>query len=547
MAMRCLDLHSKATTVAVMSTATHTNWWRSAVVYQIYPRSFQDSTGNGVGDLPGITKRLEYLSTTLGVDAIWISPMFPSPMADFGYDVADYIDVEPLFGTLDDADALIDTAHRLGLKVIIDWVPNHSSDQHAWFKASRTSLDDPKRDWYVWAEPDDQGGPPNNWLSLFGGPAWTLDDGTQQYYLHSFLAEQPDLNWRNPDVVDAMMDTLRFWLDRGVDGFRMDVAHFMAKDPLMRSNPPATDSMEGTKTLNEYDTQEHLYDKGHDEIFAMHARIRAVLDEYDNRFAVGEIHESDWQRWKKYYGKNGDGLHMPFNFSLLWASWEANDFRDKITAQESAIPPGAWGNHVLGNHDEPRFATRFGPERLRAAAVLLLTLKGTPTLYYGEELGLADCTVEPGCEQDPWGKNQPELNRDGCRSPMQWIDGPGMGFTLPGITPWLPFSDSNTNVADQLDDPASTLSLYQSLLELRHGTPALTTGSITMLEDSGDHVLSYSRNLADDTVYVAINFTDTPQNYEFPAAVTQMLGTAGHRFGTFETVVLESNEAIITR
>ena len=530
-----------------MSFTTHTDWWKSAVIYQIYPRSFQDTSGNGIGDLQGITQRLGYLSNMLGVDAIWISPMFPSPMADFGYDVTDYTDVEPLFGTLEDADTLIEEAHRLGLKVIIDWVPNHSSDQHPWFTESRASLDNPKRDWYVWVEPDDEGQPPNNWLSLFGGAAWTLDDTTQQYYLHSFLAEQPDLNWRNPEVVDAMMDTLRFWLDRGIDGFRMDVAHFMAKDPLMRSNPTATGEQDGTKNLSEYDTQQHLYDKGHDDIFAMHATIRSVLNEYTDRFAVGEIHESDWERWAKYYGTNGDGLHMPFNFSLLWASWDASDFRDKIMAQESALPPGAWGNHVLGNHDEPRFATRFGPQRLRAAAVLLLTLRGTPTLYYGEELGLVDCTIDPGNEQDPWGKNHPELNRDGCRSPMQWTDNPGMGFTAPKVTPWLPFADPSTSVASQLNDPESSLSLYRSLIELRHSTQALAIGSITLLASNADHVLSFSRTAGDDTVYVTVNFTDVSQPYAFPNSVTQMLGTASKRAGEFSDVILDPNEAIITR
>jgi alpha-glucosidase len=530
-----------------MSITSQSDWWKSAVIYQIYPRSFQDSTGSGVGDLPGITERLEYLGGTLGVDAVWISPMFPSPMADFGYDISDYTEVEPLFGTLDDADELIAEAHRLGLKIIIDWVPNHSSDQHPWFVESRADRNNPKRDWYVWAEPDDEGQPPNNWLSLFGGLAWKLDDATQQYYLHSFLAEQPDLNWRNPALVDAMMDTLRFWLDRGIDGFRMDVAHFMAKDPHMRSNPMATGTKDGTKALNEYDTQEHLYDKGHDDIFAMHARIRSVLDEYDNRFAVGEIHESDWDRWARYYGAHGDGLHMPFNFSLLWASWDANDFRDKIMSQESALPEGAWGNHVLGNHDEPRFATRFGPQRLRAAAVLLLTLKGTPTLYYGEELGLVDCAVEQGHEQDPWGKRYPELNRDRCRSPMQWTAEPGMGFTLPDVVPWLPFADPETSVAGQIDDPTSTLSLYRSLLELRRTTLALTTGSMTMLTANQDHVLSFSRTLGDETVHVAINFADTPEPCNFPESVTQVLSTSGSRTGTFSHVVLKPNEAIVVR
>jgi glycosidase len=530
-----------------MNTARHDDWWKSAVIYQIYPRSFQDSTGNGVGDLPGITARLDYLKSTIGVDAIWISPMYPSPMADFGYDVSDYTDVEPLFGTLDDADRLIEEAHGLKMKVIVDWVPNHSSDLHPWFIESRASVESLKRDWYVWAEPDEEGEPPNNWLSVFGGRAWTLDDRTQQYYLHSFLPEQPDLNWRNPDVVDAMMGTLRFWLDRGIDGFRMDVVHFMAKDPLMRSNPIANASPHAPAELKEYETQVHLYDKGHDDIFAMHARIRAVLDEYDDRFAVGEIHESDWTQWAKYYGTDGDGLHMPFNFSLLWTPWDANAFRHQIMGQESVLPEGAWGNHVLGNHDEPRFATRFGPERVRAAAVLLLTLKGTPTLYYGEELGLVDCAVTPGDEQDPWGKKHPDLNRDGCRSPMQWNQDQGMGFTLPTVTPWLPFADPSTSVADQLDDAGSTLTLYRSLINVRHATQALSLGSLTMLDSNRDHVLSYSRTLDDDTVHVAINFTDTAQPYEFPTTVSQLFGTAGERTGLFSDVTLAPNEAIIAR
>jgi len=527
--------------------STRSDWWKSAVFYQIYPRSFQDSTGNGIGDLTGIAMRLSYLATTLGVDAIWISPIFPSPMADFGYDVADYTDVDPLFGTIGDLDTLIDAAHTLGLKIIIDWVPNHSSDQHPWFIESRSSLDNPKRDWYVWAEPDENGGPPNNWLSLFGGPAWTLDDATNQYYLHSFLPEQPDLNWRNPEVVAAMLDTLRFWLDRGIDGFRVDVAHFMAKDPLMRSNPLGTVSHPGTKALGEYDTHVHIHDKGHKDVHTMHAQIRSVLEEYDDRFAVGEIHEPDWDRWAAYFGENGDGLHMPFNFSLLWAPWEANAFRDRIAALESVLPPGAWGNHVLGNHDEPRFATRFDPDRVRPAAVLLLTLKGTPTLYYGEELGLVDCAVAAHNAQDPWGRQHPERNRDGCRSPMQWDDTDGMGFTDATASPWLPFADPTTSVAKQLTDPSSTLTLYRRLLELRHATPALMTGSQTMLTDNETNVLSYSRSHNDETAYIAINFTDAVQAYVFPTSVTQILSTTRERQGSFTRVILEPNEAIIAR
>ena len=519
-------------------------WW-TGVIYQIYPRSFQDSNGDGIGDLKGIGPRLDYLSNTLGVDAIWLSPIYPSPMADFGYDVADYTDVDPIFGTLEDAEHLIESAHDFGLKVMVDWVPNHSSDQHPWFVDSRSSRDADKRDWYVWKDPDPNGERPNNWLSLFGGPAWTLDEATGQYYLHSFLREQPDLNWRNPDVVEAMLDTLRFWLDRGVDGFRIDVAHFMMKDPEFRSNPPSSGTRDGTKSMSEYDTQDHLYDKGHSHIFAAHQKIRSVIDEYDDRFSVGEIHESDWTEWAKYFGERGSGLHMPFNFSLLWSQWDANDFRSKILSQESVIPAGSWGNHVLGNHDEPRFATRFGADRVRAAATLLLTLKGTPTMYFGEELGLIDCTIAPGMEQDPWGQNHPELNRDGCRAPMQWTDGPGMGFTSHDAVPWLPFAYASTSVADQIDDPDSTLTLYRALLDLRRQTPALVSGDMTMLSDNTDNVLSYSRNFGTSTVYVTINFTDVAQRYAFPADVAQLLGTQQTRHGSFHAITLAPNEAVV--
>ncbi len=523
----------------------HNHWWETGVIYQIYPRSFQDSNGDGVGDLIGITSRLDYLRNTLGVDAIWISPMFPSPMADFGYDISDYTGVDPVFGTLGDADELIARAHDLGLRVIFDWVPNHSSDQHPWFLESRASRDNTRRDWYVWKDPGADGEPPNNWLSVFGGSAWTLDERTGQYYLHSFLAEQPDLNWRNPDLVDAMFDTLRFWLDRGVDGFRIDTAHFMMKDPQFRDNPPSSDSTLGYRALSEYDIQDHLYDKAHKDIFVLHERIRSVVEEYDDRYTVGEIHESDWEKWAKFYGEDGRGLHMPYNSSLVWSEWDANVFRSRIIAQEDVLPDGAWGNHILGSHDDPRFATRLGPERVRPAAVLLLTLRGTPTMYYGEELGLVDCVVAPGLEQDPWGKNRPELNRDGCRSPMQWTLDSGMGFTQPDATPWLPFANPTTSVASQIDDQRSTLSLYRALLDLRRRHLELTVGDLVVLEDNSDNVLSYARSLEGQSTYVAINFTDQEQPYTFPIAVRQLLGTRMARAGTFRRITLDPNEAII--
>ena len=522
-------------------------WWTSAVIYQIYPRSFQDSDGDGVGDLPGITSRLGYLRNVLGIDAIWISPFFPSPMADFGYDVSDYVDVDPLFGSLADADELVATAHGLGLKVIIDWVPNHSSDQHPWFAGSRSSKDNPKRDWYVWTDPAPDGGPPNNWLGMFGGVAWEFDETTQQYYLHTFLKEQPELNWRNPDLEAAMHNTLRFWLNRGIDGFRVDVAHLIMKDPEMRSNPPSDTRHPDEKYKHHYDVQDHIYDKAHSDVHGAHARIRSVLDEYSDRYSVGEIHESDWTEWAAYYGNDRDQLHQPYNFSLLWTEWSAQPFREKIDAQEQVMPEGGWPSHVLGNHDEPRLATRYGAERARAAAVLLLTLRGTPTMYYGDELGMADGEIPLGEEQDPWGRTYPDLNRDRCRTPMQWSTGEGMAFTADDVVPWLPFSDAVTTVEAQLEDPTSMLSLYRSLLELRRGTPELMLGDITMLAPDGANVLAYERHFAGSSTLVAINFSDEPRAFEFPRTVQQILSTHTQRTDPFSVVTLGPNEAVIVR
>lgn len=519
-------------------------WW-TGVIYQIYPRSFDDSSGDGIGDLAGITSRLDYLANTLDVDAVWISPFFPSPMADFGYDVSDYTNVDPIFGSLEDCEHLIARAHELGLRVIIDWVPNHSSDEHEWFRESRASTDNSKRDWYVWRDPAQDGGAPNNWLSVFGGGAWEHDATTNQYYLHSFLKEQPDLNWRSAALEAAMHDTLRFWLAKGVDGIRVDVAHFLMKDPSFRNNPldpqPASDG----KNLHHYDQQIHLYDKGHEDIHTTHARIRAVLDEFDDRFSIGEIHETDWVKWARYYGQNLDQLHMPYNFSLLWAQWTAASFREQIVAQESALPTGAWPNHVLGNHDEPRLASRFGPRRVGAAAVLLLTLRGTATIYYGDELGLTDATIGQGEEQDPWGKAYPDLNRDGCRTPMQWTLAAGMEFTDGETTPWLPFSNPETSVATQLTNERSTLNLYRSLIALRRARPELVVGDIEMLTNNAENVLSYARTHGGSTTYVAINFTDATQNYQFPLEVNQLLSTHLARNSPFAAVALASNEAII--
>ena len=394
-------------------------WWKHGVIYQIYPRSFMDANGDGVGDLRGIIDRLDYL-VELGVDAIWLSPFYPSPMADFGYDVADYCDVDPIFGTLGDADELIAACHRRDLKLIVDFVPNHTSDQHPWFIEARSSRDNPKRDWYVWRDPKPDGSLPNNWLANFGGRTWTLDEATGQYYLHLFLPEQPDLNWRNSQVREAMDDVLRFWLDRGVDGFRIDVAHMIMKDPALRDNPQAPPGhVSGLQPRMPYDSQIHVNDMAHPDVHEVFRDLRALVDAYPDRYVVGEIAEHDLDVWASYYG-DGDELHMPFNFSLMLLPWEASAYRAAVDRVEAVIPSHAWPNHVLGNHDTRRIATRVGSQaRARVAMMMLLTLRGTPTMYYGDEIGLVEAVVPPEHIQDPWALREDGQGRDGARTPEE--------------------------------------------------------------------------------------------------------------------------------
>ncbi len=489
-------------------------WWQSGVVYQIYPRSFRDSNGDGTGDLVGVREKIEYLSETLGVDAMWLSPFYPSPMADFGYDVADYTGVDPLFGTLADIDALIAAAHERGIAVIIDFVPNHSSDQHPWFRASRSSRADPKRDWYVWRDPKQDGSPPNNWLANFGGSAWQWDDATGQYYLHSFLPEQPDLNWRNPELKAAMFDTLRFWLDRGVDGFRIDVAHAIMKDPDLRDNPPNPDAGHGLhKSLGAYDAQLHIHDKGHPDVHGVYREVRALLDAYSAerpRVAIGEIHIFDWAEWARYYGAALDEMHLPFNFGLLGVHWSAQTVRRVVDGLEAALPAGAWPNYVLGNHDEPRIASRIGRDNAPLAMMLLLTLRGTPTIYYGDELGMRDVPIPPEREQDPWGKRVPGLGlgRDPERTPMQWDTSSHAGFCAPDVEPWLPVSDAaaRVNVAVELADPGSMLALTRRLLALRRATPALAHGGYRPIDEAPADCFVYLRESDGQRVLIALNF-----------------------------------------
>ncbi len=519
-------------------------WWRNGVFYQVYSRSFQDSDANGVGDLKGIIERLPYL-LALGVDAIWLSPIFPSPMADFGYDIADYVGIDPLFGTMQDFDALEKAVHAGGLKLILDLVPNHTSDRHPWFIESRSSRDNPKRDWYIWREPGVDGGPPNNWLSEFGGSAWQYDTATGQYYYHAFLAEQPDLNWRNPAVREAMYDVMRFWLRKGVDGFRVDVIWHLIKDAAFRDNPPNPDYREGRppheRVLPLYTTDQA---EAHDVI----AEMRQVMDEFDSRVLIGEIY-LPLDRLVTYYGKDRPEAHLPFNFALLSAPWNARAIDKIIHDYEGSLPTEAWPNWVLGNHDRPRVASRVGREQARVAAMLLLTLRGTPTLYYGDEIGMRQVAIAPDQVRDPFEKNVPGIGvgRDGCRTPMQWDATTNAGFST--TTPWLPLADdfNHENVKNLEADAGSILNLYKALIELRKKLPQLRSGDYVPIAADGD-LLLYRRQSEGRSIAVALNLGAEPVSMASAGLTGEiLLSTSLDRHGekVDGTLDLRGNESVI--
>ena len=517
-------------------------WWQRGVVYQIYPRSFRDSDGNGTGDLRGIVSRLDYL-VWLGVEAVWISPVYPSPMADFGYDVSDYCEIDPLFGTLADMDALIAAAHERGLKIILDYVPNHTSDRHPWFIESRRGKDSPKRDWYLWRDGALDGGPPNNWLSNFGGPGWTRDEVSGQYYCHSFLPEQPDLNWRNPEVRAAMLDVLRFWLRRGVYGFRVDVMWMMIKDDQYRDNPVNPHYAPGASSREKLIP---LYTADRPEVMEVVAVMRAVLDEYPERVLIGELY-LPIDRLVAYYGPGGRGAHLPFNFQLLlMQSWDAKTVADIVSRYEAALPPGGWPNWVLSNHDRPRIASRVGPAQARVAALLLLTLRGTPTIYMGDELGMLDTKIPPSEVQDPAETREPGkgMGRDPERTPFPWQPGPGAGFTTG--RPWLRIG-ADTPLSVQRGDPDSMVSLYRALLVLRRRHSALAGGRIDQVTAQGP-VLSFRRTAEGESLAVLANTASTSKTVAaFPGEI--VLSTRGDRISerVGETLGLRSDEAVILR
>jgi alpha-glucosidase len=485
-------------------------WWRSAVFYQIYPRSFAPSRDSFTGDLAGIEAHLDHLSW-LGVDAVWLSPFYPSPQADFGYDISDHCDVDPAYGDLATFDRLLAACHARGMKLLVDFVPNHTSDQHPWFRAARSSRDDPKRDWYVWRDSPPgtpPGTPPNNWIAAFAPvPAWTWDEETGQWYLHQFLAEQPDLNWANPDVVAAMHDVMRFWLDRGVDGFRIDVVHGIGKDPALPHDPPEVAGIPHSGLNNTPQTHELI--RG----------MRTLVDSYPgDRLILGEVYLLSTELVAQYYGA-GDELHLSFNFPPLYTPWKAKRWRMQIADTRRYIDErGAWPTWVLSNHDNVRHRSRYGSEaRARAALFLLLGLRGSPVLYAGEELGLEDAVVPPSRVVDPGG-------RDGCRAPIPWTAAADHGW---GVTdPWLPWppDPSARNVESLRADEGSILHLYRRLLAARKASPALRLGGYEELEapdgvvawrrtdDTGDAGGSDDTGGSDDAVdrIVAVNMSAEP-------------------------------------
>lgn len=475
-------------------------WWQTGVIYQIYPRSFQDSNNDGVGDLPGIIQRLDYLKW-LGVKVVWISPVYPSPMADFGYDISDYTNIDPIFGTLSDFEVLLKEVHARDMKLIMDLVPNHTSDMHPWFLESRSSKDNPKRNWYLWFDALPDGSPPNNWLSVFGGTAWEWDEKTNQYYYHGFLKEQPDLNWRNPEVREAMYNIMRFWLNKGVDGFRIDVIWHLIKDKQLRDNPKNPHYDEHMST---YEQLLPVYSTDQPEVHEIVQQMRAILDSYGERLMIGEIY-LPIHKLVTYYGTESDGAHLPFNFMLISLPWDAQKIASAVDEYESALPLNAWPNWVLGNHDQPRITSRIGVQQAKIAAMLLLTLRGTPTVYYGDEIEMRDVPIPYDEVVDPQGKNMPDknLSRDPARTPMQWDNSENAGFTKG--KPWLRLDKKyhRINVEAQKEDRYSMLRFYKRLIELRQNEECLLTGSYKPLY-SDKQMVAYLRQTDEQKGFLVI-------------------------------------------
>lgn len=522
-------------------------WWQKAVVYEIYPRSFQDSDGDGVGDLQGIIERIDYLSW-LNIDTVWLTPIYPSPMADFGYDVADYTGIHPMFGDLATFDRLIEALHAKNIRLILDFVPNHTSDQHPWFLEAKTGRTSKRREWYLWRDPAPDGAPPNNWVSIAGGGAWAFDEDSGQYYCHMFLKEQPDLNWRHPPVREAMYDAMRFWLRRGVDGFRLDVFWLLIKDLRFRSDPLNPVFREGEP---DFRRTLPIFSGDRPEVHEIAAEMREVVEDFGaDRLLIGEIYQPA-KKLVTYYGRDGRGLHLPFNFNLMWQAWTASALLAYIEAYEAALPASGWPSWVLGNHDQKRIASRVGAAQARVAMLILLTLRGTPTLYYGDELGLENVQIPTDRVADPFGLAHPDQGRDPVRTPMPWRRMEAhAGFT--DGEPWLPIGDQNTlrNVETQRDDPASMLTLTRDLLALRRSTPALSLGSWRAADVDGD-ALAYWREAAGERYLILANLEAAPKTVGLGEglACEVVLSTLGGREGGQAAARLEllADEAVIMR
>jgi len=519
-------------------------WWRDGIIYQLYPRSFADSNDDGLGDLSGITNKLDYLAN-LGVDALWLSPIYPSPDKDFGYDVSDYVDIDPRFGSLADFDLLLSEAHQRGIRIILDLVLNHTSDQHTWFLESKSSRDNHKADWYIWSHPSPfrgkgrgvRVGAPNNWQSIFGGRAWTYVPERDQYYYHMFLSEQPDVNWRNPEVRQAMLDVIRFWLERGADGFRLDVFNMYFKDEQLRENPRKFG-------LRAFDRQQHIYDCDQPKMIPLLKELRGMLNAYPESYAIGETFVSSKDKIVSYSG--ADKLHATFNFEFTWSKFDPVQYVKYILDWESLYAQhGLWPTYVLGNHDVHRMATRHTKNeddaRLKVLMSMLLTLRGTPYLYYGDEIGMRNISLKRNEILDPPGKRFWPLykGRDGCRSPMQWDDSPYAGFS--STKPWLPVHPNyqTRNVKAQISNSDSMLNFTRNLIKLRREHPALYCGDFELLTRQPRGVLAYLRHMPDQTILVMLNFKNRTASMEnFPDGKWNILFSTNPDGKVGTTVVL---------
>ncbi|WP_224996071.1 alpha-amylase family glycosyl hydrolase [Cesiribacter sp. SM1] len=493
-----------------MAKATQDLWWKSGIIYEVYARSFQDSNGDGIGDIRGLIQRLDYLQW-LGVNAVWLTPVYPSPMKDLGYDISDYTGIDPVFGKLNDFEELLNEVHSRGMKLVVDFIPNHSSDHHPWFQESRSSKDNPKRNWYIWKDAGPDGAEPNNWLSVLGGPAWAWDKHTGQYYYHTFLKEQPELNLRNPDVLKAMLEAMRFWLDKGVDGFRVDVMWYLIKDEKFRDNPVNPDykpDMPSSEQLIQ------AYSSNQPGVHDIVRQFRKLLDEYSEKVMIGELYLSI-NKIVDYYGANNGGAHLPGNHQLLLLPWEVKKVAAAIDKYEAALPDGAWPNWVIGNHDQPRVLSRIGRGQAKVAAMLLLSLRGTPIMYYGDEIGMENVEIPREEQKDPQGLlMENNKSRDPQRTPMQWDASENAGFTTG--KPWLrlPKSFEQQNVEAQKKDPHSLLNFYRQLIQLRQKEPALMMGDYYPVLTDGKLLAYIRRGKGSTSFLLVLNMTDKAVDFK---------------------------------